>query len=208
MRIGIFDPYLDALGGGEKYMLTIVSCLSKDNNVSVFWDSKDILKKAEERFDINLSKTKIAENIFSKKVSTARRLKESKEYELIIFLSDGSIPLVLSKLIVHFQFPVEWVKYNSILSKFKIKRINKIICNSEFTKKYIDLKTHKNSLVLYPPVSDYSIQNAEKKENIILSVGRFQKLENGGTFKKHEVLIDTFKNLVKNGLKILILSTV
>ena len=100
MRIGIFDPYLDTLGGGEKYMLAMASCLSKDNNVSVFWDSEDILKKAEKRFEINLSKVNTFQNIFSNKTSLFKRLKTLKEFDLIIYLSDGSIPLVLSKLIL------------------------------------------------------------------------------------------------------------
>lgn len=201
MRIGIFDPYLDTLGGGERYMLTIASCLSKNNEVSVFWDSDNFLHEAEKRFKINLSGVNISRNIFSAKLSFSKRLKASKEFDLIIYLSDGSIPLVLNKLIVHFQFPVEWVEYKSLLSKFKIRRANKIICNSLFTKKYIDKKLHRKSIVLYPPVGSYSSLHNLKKENLILTVGRFEKLKTGGTFKKHEILIEAFKSLIKKGLK-------
>ena len=201
MRIGIFDPYLDTLGGGERYMLTIASCLSKNNEVSVFWDSDNPLKEAEKRFEINLSGVDTSGNIFFDKFSFSKRLKASKEFDLIIYLSDGSIPLVLNKLIVHFQFPVEWVDYKNLLSKFKIRRINKIICNSLFTKKYIDKKLHRKSIVLYPPVVSYSSLHNLKKENLILTVGRFEKLKTGGTFKKHEILIEAFKSLIKNGLK-------
>ena len=41
MRIGVFDPYLDDLGGGEKYMMSVASCLSKKHDVTVFWDRKE-----------------------------------------------------------------------------------------------------------------------------------------------------------------------
>ena len=36
MRIGIFDPYLDTLSGGEKYMLSIASCLVQEYEVFIF----------------------------------------------------------------------------------------------------------------------------------------------------------------------------
>ena len=36
MKIGIFDPYLDDLGGGEKYMMKIAQCLGKNHDVSIF----------------------------------------------------------------------------------------------------------------------------------------------------------------------------
>ena len=38
MRIGIYDPYLDTLSGGEKYMLSAASCLAKEHKVFIFWD--------------------------------------------------------------------------------------------------------------------------------------------------------------------------
>ncbi len=59
MKIGIYDPYLDDLGGGEKYMMTIASCLSKDHDVSIFWDSKKDLEELVERFSLDISNLKL-----------------------------------------------------------------------------------------------------------------------------------------------------
>lgn len=200
MRVGIIDPYLDTLGGGEKYMLSIASCLSEENEVFVFWNSDNILDLAEKRFDIDLSKVKLAKNIFSGKTPFFKRLIDSKKYDLIIYLSDGSIPIVLSKLVLHFQFPVEWVSFNTFKDKLKLNRVTSVICNSKFTKGYVDKKLSKESFVLYPPVSSGS-KSLIKKENVILTVGRYQNLGKEDSFKKQEFLIDVFKKMIDGGLK-------
>jgi len=193
--IGIFDPYLDSLSGGEKYMLSIASCLSDQNKVSIFWDPQfeaEIKRKAKDKLGIDLEKVKFTKNIFSREISTPSRLLDSKKFDLIIFLSDGSIPSVTTKLMVHFQFPVEWVKYD-LKSKFKLSRVSKIICNSEFTKSFIDKKFKVNSKVLYPPCNIKNTQG--KKENMILHVGRFGTNLEGKNFKKQDIMIDAFKKL-------------
>lgn len=194
MKIGIFDPYLDTLSGGEKYILTAASCLSKNNEVFIFWDSDEekIKAKAKSKLSIDLDKVKFAPNIFGKEYPRLSRLLESKNFDLIIYLSDGSIPVVLSKLIVHFQFPVEWIK-NNLKTKFKFSRVEKIICNSEFTKSFIDKKLGVKSVVLYPPceIKDQKL----KKENIVLHVGRFGTDVEGRNFKKQDFMINAFQEL-------------
>ena len=203
MRIGIFDPYLDTLSGGERYMLTAASCLSSEHEVEVFWDDPTILHRAEEKLQIDLAGVKTVKNIFAPKFSYFERLLTTSKYDRIFFLSDGSIPFTLAKkTFVHFQFPVEWVNGRSIITALKIKNTTKIICNSQFTKEYIDKKYNIDSYVLYPPCGD--IIEKEKnvgKKNIILTVGRFDHLSDGTTFKKHEVLINVFKKMIKNEFK-------
>lgn len=204
MKIGIFDPYLDSLSGGEKYILTAVTCLvSLGHEVSIFWDAKaerEIKSKALEKLGIDITKVAFAENIFAKERPLLWRFFESKKYDAIIFLSDGSIPFVASKLFVHFQFPVEWVNVNSFKTKIKFLRMAKIICNSRFTKSFIDKKFGVKSAVIYPPVPlPKTIK--QQKENIILHVGRFGQTHEGKNFKKQDVMINMFKKMVKDGLK-------
>lgn len=199
MRIGIYDPYLDTLGGGEKYMLTAASVLSRKHEVFLFWDGKDEVKKATQRFGIDLSQIRVVRNIFSSEVSLLEKLKDSISYDYILYLSDGSIPLVLSrKLILHFQFPIEWVYTNKKITKVKLSRVSGVICNSQYTKKYIDQKLKLNSTVIFPPVEIQKLHATEKKENIILTVGRYSRLPEGGDFKKHAELIQAFIKLRTN----------
>ena len=175
MRIGIFTPYLDSLGGGERYMLTIAQCLSKTYVVDIFWDDKKIKKKALERLSIDLKRVNFVENIFYSKKNLLKKLILTRKYDLIIFLSDGSIPSTLAKRnIIHFQCPFLKGKGKSFLNRLKLTRFQAIICNSRFTKRYIDREYRVNSQIVYPPVETEKF-NPGKKRNLIISVGRFSK---------------------------------
>lgn len=197
MKIGIFDPYLDDNGGGERYMMTIASCLSEENDVSVFWDNAKDLKNVGERFALDFSKVNLAPNIFN--LSFVKKQIESSRYDAIILLSDGSIPILFSKKIyLHMQQPI--AHKLSFKDKLKLKRISVLFCNSLFTKDFIEKKYKIKCRLLYPPVS--VLGNKEKKENIIFHVGRFRVMNvKSKDFKKQQVMIDTFKNLVDKGLK-------
>ncbi len=201
MKIGIFDPYLDDLGGGEKYMMKIAQCLGKNHDVSIFWDRKEDLEALKKRFLLDLSKIKLTKNIFSKEIGLTNRLIESKKYDIIILLSDGSIPLLLSKkTFIHIQQPLPNKNIN-IKTKIKIFRIHRFFCNSFYTKSYVDKSLGINSVVLYPPVE--LKPKKVKKENIILHVGRF-RIRDAVTgiddYKKQGFMVDIFKKMIKMGL--------
>lgn len=199
MRIGIFDPYFDTLGGGEKYVLDIAQCLSKDSQVDIFWDSpQDVIKKRiKERFDINVSQINFVPNIFSRKSSLIERFLATSSYDVFFFVSDGSIPsLFAKKNILIFQFPINWVAGKDLLTRIKFINIHKVFCYSYFVKKFIDDVLPKESKVLSPYI-DSKKSDSIKKENIILSVGRFTQAMNQ---KKQEVLIDAFKKMCDRGL--------
>lgn len=66
LKVGIYDPYLDTLGGGERYMLTIAEILLKHNyQVDIFWSKdKDLIDKAQDRFALNLENLNLVPDIF------------------------------------------------------------------------------------------------------------------------------------------------
>lgn len=197
MKIGIFDPYLDTLGGGEAYMLTIASCLSKRHEIYIFWDDKLILKKAHDRFLLDLSGVSLFENIFSTKHSFLKRFLVTRRFDCIFFLSDGSIPLLFAKKnILLFQFPVNWINGKNILTRAKFLKISKILCYSRYVKTFLDKAFPLKAIILSPSVNMIQEDNI-KKEDVILTVGRFTKAINT---KKHEVLIDAFKKMCMDGL--------
>lgn len=196
MRIGLYDPYLDTLGGGERYILTAASCLSSNNEVSIFWDDNSYLAKAENKFNIDLSKVTTEKNIFSTQNPLLKRMFATKKYDVLIFMSDGSIPFLFAqKNILLFQFPVNWVHGSSLINSLKLKQVDEIICYTDFVKQYLDRTFKTSTKVVYPPVEQIK---GSQKENIILSVGRFTKAMNA---KKQEVLIQAFKEMCDNGLK-------
>lgn len=175
MRVGIFDPYLDSLGGGERYTLTLAEHLSKNHQVEIFWDDETLRSKIKERLALDLDRARFVDNIFTRKINLLERLIKTSQYDLILFLSDGSIPLSLAKKnVLHFQCPFPYVKSKSVLNKIKLGRYQAVVCNSEFTKKYIDQEYNIDSVVLYPPVEITQFK-ARDKRDLIISVGRFSK---------------------------------
>lgn len=192
MRLGFYSPYLDTFGGGERYVLTLASHLSKKEKVEIFWDDAAVKAPISKFLKIDLSKTHFTQNIFkSKKIS---RVLATRKYDIIFILSDGSIPLSLAKKnILHFQVPFVFQKV-SRTDKLKLRKYEHIIVNSYFTKKFIDKSFEVKSQVIYPPVDINSLK-VGKKDKIILSVGRFGP--NQLHPKKQEVLIEVFKELYK-----------
>ena len=186
MRAAIHNPYLDTLGGGERYTLSFAKVLMDAGyEVDLEWKSDNIIKLLENRFGINLDGINIKEDV-----------NRGDGYDLCFWVSDGSIPALKSrKNILHFQFPFRDVNGKSLLNKMKLFRINHVICNSHFTKKFIDDEYGVNSLVVYPPVDTMAIKS-KRKENIILYVGRFSQLTQK---KRQDILIQVFKKLYDGG---------
>ncbi len=184
LKIGIYNPYFDSFGGGERYVLTLAEHWSKTHDVSVFWNTPSFLSEATARFGLNLSKVKIVPNIFGT-TRFVKKLIESASYDLIFFLSDGSVPTSLARYnILHFQVPFRSV----FMSPWKAMRYQSVVVNSEFTKEHLDHSFSIPVSVIYPPV-DIDEFVGKKKTKTILSVGRFNGLYGA---KKQDVLIESF----------------
>ena len=195
-KAGIFDPYLDTLGGGERYCLTVAEALLKNNwDVDLFWRGDELLKKKlEEKFSLKIDRVNFMSKL-NRVTNLPRRFKLTSSYDLIFYLSDGSIPFLFGKKnILHFQVPFKNVLRNTLLNKIKLHNISDIVCNSFFTKQFIDRALGVNSKVIYPPVSVESFKPS-RKEDVILFVGRFSQLLQN---KKQDILVNAFKEMVKD----------
>lgn len=187
MRAAIYNPYLDTLGGGEKYSLSFAKVLAEDfgYEVDFEWGNSKIKEELINRFGFKLPNN----------INFIKDIKRGEGYDICFWVSDGSIPTLRSrKNFIHFQVPFKDVKGNSLLNKMKLFRVNKIICNSNFTKNIIDKEYGVTSKVIYPPV-DINLFKPKRKKNQICYIGRFSNLVQN---KGHEILIKAFKKLVKN----------
>lgn len=184
MRAAIYNPYLDTLGGGERYTVAFAKVLFDANyQVDVFWKNENIRNKLQDRFGMNLVE-----------INFVKDIKRGDGYDVLFWVSDGSIPLLRARHnFIHFQFPFKDVNGKSLMNKMKLYRVEKIICNSYFTKSFIDKEYGVNSIVIYPPVNVEKIV-PKRKENIILYVGRFSQLTQN---KGQDVLINSFKKFHK-----------
>ncbi len=199
MRIAFYTPYLDTVGGGEKYILTAASYLSTNHVVDVLLDihlaslNLDSIKKGiADLHNLDLSRVNFVKAPLGKGSLPFSRLLFLKKYDFLFYLTDGSIFYSTAKnSILHLQSPIKNVN-NGIWGKFKLSSWKIIIYNSNFTKEGAQKTWGKPGIVVYPPISVEDLKPLKKKKQI-LSVGRFFGFLKD---KKHGFLIDTFKKLV------------
>lgn len=203
MKIAIYSPYLDTLGGGEKYMMTIAETFGKEE-VDVLLDkhlesigAEELKKKLSDRFNVNLKNTNFIKAPIREGSNFFPRLFFLKKYDLCFYLTDGSIFYPFARRnILHIQSPLVGQPATSLWGKIKLNGWDLIIYNSYFTKKNSEHNWSIKSEVIYPPVDVDRIKPLEKKK-YILSVGRFFGYLKD---KKQALLINTFKNLYKDKL--------
>jgi glycosyltransferase involved in cell wall biosynthesis len=227
-RAAIYDPYLDTLGGGERYCLTVAEILLQNGySVDIFWSGDpNLIKKATDRFNLDLSKLNIVDDIFNvlpqkidavedteslvrisshhptkpnfiQKISSIiNKYKITRQYNLFFYISDWSVPFLFSQNnLLHVQVPFV-LKNNlkeKILNKIKLIFFHNIICNSQFTQKFAANYFGNKCRVIYPPVDVAKFSVSSQKDNIILSVGRFDNLLNS---KKQDIMIEAFKQVI------------
>ena len=111
-KAAIINPYLDTLGGGERYSLSFAKVLTDFGwEVNVEWPDQSIKKKLEERFGINL-----------KSLNFVPDTRKGTGYDLCFWVSDGSIPLLHArKNILHFQVPFQDVDGKSLFNRMKLE---------------------------------------------------------------------------------------
>ena len=208
MKIAIYHPNLNLFGGGETVALTVASILSGRHKVDIFTSQGVNKIKLEKFFGLNLTKVNIVllgkilfnlHSFRSTKPSLILRnsYKKLENYDLVIDTgTNGWFDKKLKiKTICYIHYPFFYKKkkgIKSLLNKLVIQpenafKYDKILCNSNFTKKIVSRLTMKNLEILYPPVQIGKIK-PKKRDNRIVTVGRFSY------DKKHEVLIEAFKD--------------
>lgn len=198
IKIGLYNPFLDTLGGGEKHILSIIDTLSEiltEKNyqieIIIFWD-KDISQQIFKRFSFVFIK-KINFQPALKNLNTLQILKTLKNLDYFFYVTDGSYFFSSAKKnFIFCMIPDKKLYQQNLINKIKLLNY-KFISNSYFTQHYLN-KFKINSIVIEPYIEKNFYYNNEKKEKIILSVGRFfGHLHN----KNHEKIIKTFISLQK-----------
>ena len=227
-KAAIYDPYLDTLGGGERYCLTVAEFLIKKGfQVDIFWSGDiSVIERAQKRFNLDLTKLNVVKDIFgavpnkiectedagetikspaksfSKTTKFLNKMYVSSQYDFFFYLSDWSIPFLFSKnnqLHVQVPFLLTPTLAQNFINKLKISILKNIICNSQFTLKFAHSYFGNKCIVVYPPVDIEKFTSSEHKENYILSVGRFDNILNS---KKQDQMIDAFITMCKNNPKL------
>ena len=100
MRAAIYDPYLDTLGGGERYCLTVAEILLKHNwQVDLFWSGdQDLLTRAQERFSLKLDDLHLVPDVFQIKAQKIDILENRQQIKTLVSQGRLSSPNLVKKL--------------------------------------------------------------------------------------------------------------
>ncbi len=190
-RAAIYNLTWDSLGGGERYAATFAQLLEKTQKYKVeIWWPENIKKIINQRFEIDLVNSEFVPSPLEGKTVLEKLLITAK-YDLIFWVSDGSIPLSAAKKnIVHFQIPFHGKIASTLWNKIKAKLYTSV-ANSYFTKEVVDKTYGISSFVVHPPVETKLFKRGEK-EKLIVAVGRLSKQLHA---KRQEVLIEAFSKI-------------
>jgi glycosyltransferase involved in cell wall biosynthesis len=204
VRIGLYDPHLSTLGGGERYLLTIMEEALRVPDASV------TLLSPEEpdpggwrRLGIGIEEAAFRwSRALDSEVTAA-----STDLDLLVALSNEVPPLSHARRsVAMIQFPHRSHRgpRGRLLRALRVSRApaalasyDLFLCNSDFTRAHIRARLGVEAVVLPPPVdlppaADRSPPTSGGREPVILSVGRFFSDWHS---KNQHVLVEAFREL-------------
>ena len=191
--VGLYTPYLDIMGGGEKHILSILKVFDEAGyNTILFWN-KDLSTEIKEKLKLTFNNLRFEPDL--KNMSFMEKAKKLSPLDWLLYVTDGSYFFSPAKKTAIFCMVPDKKLYN--MSPFNaLKTSNAIyIANSHFTASWLHTWGI-SSQVVYPFVSQELFQETpSKKKPVVLTVGRFfQHLHS----KKHKDLIKTFLKFQKS----------
>jgi len=191
--VGLYTPYLDIMGGGEKHILSILKVFDDAGyDAILFWDT-DVTAEIKEKLKLTFANLSFETDL--KKMTLMEKAKKIAPLEWLLYVTDGSYFFSPAKNTAVFCMVPDKKLYNlSPINALKTANVM-FIANSHFTSSWLHtwgIQSH----VVYPFVSQELFQEElVKKKPYILTVGRFfQHLH----AKKHRDLIKTFLRFHKH----------
>ena len=188
-RVTIHNPYMYTAGGGEALTIGLANALKNKFGVTIRTSvlNDDVLRRLRYFLDADLhnidfeliNKKNVTSDIFINLEFGGYYAEESAKYN-----------------IYYNMFPTMCGNNNYFLSSYE-----KVLSISEYSAKYTWDYWRRYSGVIYPPVTQIGMQDVERKEPIILSVGRFFK---SGHRKNQDVLLKAFKQIKDSGWKLIL----
>jgi glycosyltransferase involved in cell wall biosynthesis len=201
MRIGFWDPYLTALGGGEKYLLTMLEEALMLPGAQVALLSDEPPRPREwARLGVHVHDGALHHVPAGDEAVVTER---SRELDVLVVTTHDVPPRSLAaRSVAMIQFPSRHHRrsWQRALDAAGVRRApaalasyDLFLCNSQFTRRHIVSRLGVDATVLPPPVDmPPSPVTLRGRDPMILSVGRFFR---GWHAKRHDVLIDAFRTM-------------
>ena len=192
----LFTPYALTPGGGERFLLTTASVLAQDHSVTFVtphpYSQLRLLNLGRE-FGIDLSGCRLM---------TTSEFLDAPIPDMMIVMGNHILPPIPARtknsiFICQFPFPLPADTVRS--AQESIGRYRVVITYSEYSRAHVLAGFSAYHMpvwpveVVYPPVPQIA-GAADRKKNMILSVGRFFA---GGHSKRHDLMISAFRTLLE-----------
>ncbi len=202
MKIGLHLYFAPSFGGGERYLLTAAEALRALGDVDFICRVPVDLAPFAEHFALDLAGVRAVHRP-ERFAHGWRDWLRPAEYDFFFALDNHLEPVQVSlgrHGVLHLQTPpYAPARPRPVRGRVRLRGYDAVVCNSEYTRRWAERHGTAGvpTRVVYPPV-DVDLYRALAKKPIILSVGRFFV---GRHEKKHDVLIDAFRDLVRGGLE-------
>ena len=208
MNIGIYNRHMSAMGGGEKLTLVLAEHLSRQHDVSLFCGEPVDVSCLERFFAVDLSRVKMVPLTPAGRLPTLlQKLRgntaaamfqhdqeQLRQLDLDLFINNSygtGLTCPSERGILMCMFP------HADAPRKVIESYRTIIAISEYTAEWVERRWQRTSEIVYPPCDDMG--PAEKKQKIILHVGRFTADSNHDErhHKGQALLLTTFKQMTQ-----------
>ena len=191
--VGLYTPYLDIMGGGEKHILSILKVFDDAGyNTILFWDT-DVSSEIKEKLKLTFNHLRFETNL--KKMTLMEKARKLSPLDWLFYVTDGSYFFSPAKNTAVFCMVPDKKLYNlSPINALKTANVS-FIANSHYTASWLH-KWGIQSKIVYPFISQEFFQDTlPAKKKLILTVGRFYKHLHS---KQHRSLIKTFLRFHRN----------
>jgi glycosyltransferase involved in cell wall biosynthesis len=207
MRIGFHNPFEGAVGGGDRYLFTMLDEAARlDGAELVVLAPRRPDPAAWERVGVSVDPSAYAW------VATrpAELTERSRDLDLLVSL-DADVPTASaarhSVCVIQFPFRARERRHERVLAAAlrtagrqrapaALASYDVFLCYSDFSRRWIARRLGIEAEVLPPPVDPPEQPPSAQRERRILGVGRFFR---GAHEKRHDVLIEAFRELGADG---------
>ncbi|MFW6124077.1 MAG: glycosyltransferase [Acidobacteriota bacterium] len=210
LSVGLYDNALHFIGGAQKYGCTMAQSLQENFDVTLVSHKKVSLAQLQDWYGVDLKKckTKVIKIPFFESRKEKKDTFDAGEVDLkkenpfhAVSRESGEYDIFINNCMLEMVYPLsnvsEFVCHFPERERsrfFHVDHYTHILCNSQYTGKWIKMKWGlEPDKVFYPPVDMTNSSKSEVKEKIILSVSRFEL-----SGKKQQLeMIKIFERMIK-----------
>lgn len=192
--VGFFNPYPSGLGGGEKYLYTILEEAVRTPGIDATLFTPQ--PPATESWP-NLNVHVDADAFRRRRAGPLSVTPRTRGLDLFVAIANHIPPLSLARrsvAIIQFPFTDLGGTVRRLERRLRLRSYDAVLCYSDFVRQaLVERLEIEHPVVLHPPVDTERATPGAKGPSVI-AVGRFFPSADGNN-KKHDVLIEAFRRL-------------